>query len=421
MKRLFSTVALAAFAVQPLAAQDVEAEEQAEVAVETDTDATQETSDDAPLPSAHGYEPKDELEKGLWYEMDEAEKRLRESRFLIEDPALNDYVRSVLCKTVGDQRCAATRLYLIRTPQFNASMAPNGVMLVYSGLLLCMRDEAQLAAVLGHEFTHFEKQHSLRIFRQIRTKTDILSWLSVLPVRLPYPAGMAAQMAVLGSVYDFNRDMEREADAGSIDELVRAGYDPRAASAIWSQLGAEMDATAEERGHRSDKNRNGGLFATHPRSTDRMGRLAQLAREAAGEDAENRYTGAQEYRAAIGPWWSELIDDQIALKDFGGTEYLLATLAGDDPLGWTGDLLYARGELYRARAEEGDFAQAADFYRQAIATGEYPAESWRGLGLSLLRDGHKVEGQTALRSYLELRPDAPDAALLASMAGEVAS
>ena len=404
MKRLLAGIALAGLIAQPLAAQDNEAE-----------------ADTAPLPSAHGYEPQDELEKGLWYQMDEAEKRLKESRFLIEDPALNAYVKSVLCKTVGEQRCQATRLYLVRTPQFNASIAPNGAMLVYSGLLLRMRDEAQLAAVLGHEFTHFEKQHSLRLFRNWRTKTDVLSFLSVAPIRVPYAVGMATQVAILSNMLSFNREMEREADAGSIDELVEAGYDPRAASAIWSQLGAEMDATAEERGHRSDKDRNGGLFATHPRSSDRMGKLAQLARAKMGDESGDLYRGSAEYRAALADWWPRLIEDQIALKDFGGTEYLLATLAGDDPMGWTGDLLFARGELYRARAETGDFAQAADFYRQALATGDAPAESWRGLGLSLMRQGRKDEGQQALRAYLELQPDAPDAALLASMAGEPAS
>ena len=411
MTRFLTGAALAALAIQPLAAQDAE-ETQTVEAEEVDT---------TPLPSAHGYEPQDDLEKGLWYEMDEAERRIKESRFLVEDPALNDYVRSVLCRTVGEDRCQATRIYIVRTPQFNASMAPNGVMLVYTGLLMRMRDEAQLAAVLGHEFTHFEKQHSLRIFRSIRTKSDIMSWLSVLPVRMPYAAAMVTQYAIMGSVYSFNREMEREADTGSVEELVRAGYDPRAASAIWSQLGAEMDATAKERGHRSDKNRNGGLFATHPRSSDRMGRLAQLAREASGDAPEGLFRGTREYRDALADWWPKLIDDQIALKDFGGTEYLLATLAGDDPLGWTGDLLYARGELYRARAEDGDFAQAAEFYRQAIATGYAPAQSWRGLGLSLMRSGHQADGQGALRTYLELAPDAPDAALLRSMAGEAAS
>ena len=367
----------------------------------------------APAPSTTGYQPSDELERGLWYQMEEYERELKTSKFLVTDPALNEYVRGVLCRTVGEVRCQATRLYIVRTPQFNASMAPNGVTIVNTGLLLRMRDEAQLAAVLGHEFTHFENRHSLRLFRDIRKKTDALSWLSFIPI--PY-LGMASQIALIGSVYSFSRDMEREADAGSIDEMVRGGYDPRAASAVWSQLGAELDATAAERDHKSRKDKGGGLFATHPRTTDRMATLAQLAEAKAG--AEPGATRAGEYKAAIGPWWARLIDDQVSLNDFGGTEYLLATLAGGDPAGWTSDLLYARGELYRARGKGSDFAQAAEFYRQAIDKGDAPVESQRGLGLALLRSGDKAGGQHALRQYLASNPEAYDYAMLAMMAGE---
>jgi predicted Zn-dependent protease len=399
LSRLRTALALAAgalLAAAPLAAQD----------------APQTTP--APLPSAHGYEPQDELEKGLWYEMAEQERELKTSKFLVTDPALNEYVKGVLCRTVGDERCQAARLYIVRVPQFNASMAPNGVLIVNSGLLLRMRSEAQLAAVLGHEFTHFEHQHSLRLFKDMRKKSDILSWLSFVP--LPYVA-QVGQIALIGSVYGFSRDMEREADAGSIGELARAGYDPTAASTIWQQLGAEMDATAAERGHRSQKDKNGGMFATHPRSTDRMETLARLAAEQHLE--QPGVTRAAEYRAAIGPWWARLIDDQVSLNDFGGTEYLLSTLAGGEA-GWTADLLYARGELYRARAHEGDFARAAEFYRQAIAKGDAPVESWRGLGLALLRAGDQPGGQAALRDYIARRPDAPDAQMLQMMAGGVA-
>jgi beta-barrel assembly-enhancing protease len=364
-----------------------------------------------PPPSTTGYQPADKLEQGLWYQMAEYERELKTSKFLVTDPALNDYVRGVLCRTVGQERCKATRLYLLRTPQFNASMAPNGVMIVNTGLLLRMRDEAQLAAVLGHEFTHFENRHSLRLFKDIRAKTDALSWLSFLPI--PY-LGMASQIALIGSVYGFSRDMEREADAGSIDELARAGYDPRAASTIWAQLGAELDATAAERKHSSRKDKNGGMFATHPRTTDRMATLAQLAQAKASADPG--VTRAAEYKAAIGPWWARLIDDQVSLNDFGGTEYLLRTLAGDDPAGWTGNLLYARGELYRARGKAGDFAAAADFYRQAIARGDAPVETWRGLGLALMRSGDRPAGKAALKDYLARNPEAYDYAMLASMA-----
>ncbi|MGX7951844.1 M48 family metalloprotease [Tsuneonella sp. HG249] len=364
-------------------------------------------------PSTTGYQPSDELERGLWYQMDEAERELKTSKFLVTDPALNQYVREVLCRAVSEERCRSVRLYIVRTPYFNASMAPNGLTIVNTGLLLRMRNEAQLAAVLGHEFTHFENRHSLRLFKDIRKKTDALSWLSFIPI--PY-LGMASQIALIGSVYSFSRDMEREADAGSIDEMVRGGYDPRAASAVWSQLGAELDATAAARHHKSQKDKTGGMFATHPRSTERMGTLAKLAEAKAGADPGE--TRADEYRSAIGPWWARLIDDQISLGDFGGTEYLLATLAGTEPSGWTGDLLYARAELYRARGKGDDFAKAAEFYRQAIAKGDAPAESGRGLGLALLRSGDKAGGQAALRDYLVQNPEAYDYAMLKAMAGE---
>ena len=106
-------------------------------------------------PTNAGYQPKDAVEQGLWLEMDEAEQQMRASKFLIEDPELNAYVKGVLCRAVGTEKCGAARIYLMRTPQFNAAMAPNGMMLVWSGLLLRARNEAELAAVLGHEFVHF--------------------------------------------------------------------------------------------------------------------------------------------------------------------------------------------------------------------------------------------------------------------------
>jgi uncharacterized protein HemY len=110
------------------------------------------------------------------------------------------------------------------------------------------------------------------------------------------------------------------------------------------------------------------------------------------------------------------IDDQIKLNDFGATDYLLINLARE---GWTPELLYARGELYRTRGSTPDLKAAADFYRQATFLPGAPIETWRGLGLALLRSGATTEGQTALREYLAKRPEANDRAILASMAGEI--
>ena len=403
LRRLTAGLLSAALVASPLAAQSVQSAKAAPAASKA-------------LPSVAGYRPQGKLEEGLWFEMDEQERQLKQSKFLVTDPALNRYVRGVLCRTVGDERCKATRLYLVRTPYFNASMAPNGTTIVYTGLLLRMRDEAQLAAVLGHEYTHFEQRHTLRLFKDIRAKTDALSWLSFIPI--PY-VGLLSQIALIGGIYAFSRDMEREADSGSIAELARAGYDPRQASSIWEQLGAEQDATAKVRGHKSQKGKNGGLFATHPKSTERMATLRDKANAMAAKNNNGADPGARraaEYRAALKDWWPKLIDDQIKLQDFGGTEYLLGTLAGPDPAGWTADLLYARGELYRSRGLAGDFAQAVAAYQAAIAKGDALPEAWRGLGLARMRLGQSAEGKAALRDYLARKPDAEDALLLAAMA-----
>src|SRR3546814_3527175 len=67
------------------------------------------------------------------------------------------------------------RVYLMRTPYFNASMAPNGMMTVWSGLLLRVNDEAQLAAILGHEMGHYMQRHTLARMRDIDRKSTRLN------------------------------------------------------------------------------------------------------------------------------------------------------------------------------------------------------------------------------------------------------
>src|SRR3546814_1178828 len=99
------------------------------------------------LPIYEGaYQPKGVDEIGLWQRDDEYERALVASPVVIRDEALSAYVKSVLCRAVGTDRCDATRVYILREPTFNATMSPNGTMRVYSGLLLRVRSEAELAA-----------------------------------------------------------------------------------------------------------------------------------------------------------------------------------------------------------------------------------------------------------------------------------
>jgi beta-barrel assembly-enhancing protease len=363
-----------------------------------------------PVTVTPGYTPQDADERGLWMQVDEYERQFKTSNFVMRDAALNAYVRQVFCKTVGEAECRDVRLYIVRTPYFNASMAPNGMMQVWSGLFLRCRNEAQLAAVLGHEYTHYRNRHTVKQFRDIKKKTDAIGWLSVIPLGGAVAGGIAlAQLGMIGSIFSNSREMEREADSGALPLLVKAGYDPSAASKVWGQLLAEFDATAAER--KRKRRSEGGMFATHPQSVERQAELEKQAKALASPTATA--LNAAEYRAALAPFWADFIDDQIKLNDFGATELLLGQLADGN---WTGELLYARGELYRSRGKPEDFKAAAGYYRDGIAKGA-PVEAWRGLGVALLRSGDTPGGQAALKTYLEKKPDAKDKAMMAMMAG----
>jgi Flp pilus assembly protein TadD len=111
-----------------------------------------------------------------------------------------------------------------------------------------------------------------------------------------------------------------------------------------------------------------------------------------------------------------MLDDQVKLNDYGATDFVLTKLAAD---GWTPDLLYARGELYRARGRPEDLAQAEGFYIRAVAAEGAPAEAWRGLGLAALRAGKEDEGRAALRTYLAKKPDAADRQMITMLSGGV--
>jgi beta-barrel assembly-enhancing protease len=360
-----------------------------------------------PAPVSAGYQPSDKDERGLWMQAQEYERNLGNSSFVMRDPELNAYVRKILCRTIGESNCADIRVYIIRTPYFNASMAPNGVLEIWSGLLLRLQNEAQLAAVLDHEYGHYQQRHSLQLFRNARNKSGAAVWFSMFGL-----AGQLVSLGMISSVFQFSREMETQADSLSVDFMAHGHYDPRAAVAVWENLRAEMDATAAARNQKSRKNQTGGIFATHPPTLERVANLKSLADKLPSGD--NRELGREAYIHAIQPYWASLIDDQIKLNDFGASEFLLAQLAQE---GWSSRLLLARAELYRSRGTEKDLTAAAGFYRDAMALPDAAPEVWRGLGIALLRSGKTEEGQAMLKEYLSRRPDCPDRTMIAMLAG----
>lgn len=366
----------------------------------------------SPPPYEGIYQPQGVDEIGMWRDDDESERRLAASAVIIRDEKLNNYLKDVLCSAVGADRCNATRIYVLREPTFQATMSANGTMRIFSGLLLRMRSEAELASVLGHEFGHFESRHGLSRFKDARRGTDILAWGALLASMSPsYDTRRTYQsleISVYGSIFRYKRDHEREADLLGLGYLNKSNLRPQAASEVWQNLIGEIEASATSRGLKKPRFDAVAFTASHPPEGERAGYLATLAEPTGAE----RDDGALRYREALSAWLPVFLEDQIKLNDFGGSEYIIANLA---ETGWTPSLWLARAELYRTRGNQRDLVNAVQFYSNAIELDANLAVAYRGLGLSLIKTGSQSQGQAALVKYLALKPDADDAKMITLM------
>jgi predicted Zn-dependent protease len=363
-----------------------------------------------------GFRPTDRDEQGLWKEMERVEEEIAGSNLLITDPKLTGYLQNLI-GTVGGPAAKDFRIYLARIPDFNAMMFPSGFAVIFSGLLLRMRNEAQLAGVIAHESGHFLRRHMIRSWRDQRRKTDLLAIGSMLAGVGGAGAGVylgdyvqLAQLGAILSLFQYSRAMEAEADAMGAKLLADTGYPPIEMANIWQQLIGEADASARYRGKRR---RRGSLFDTHPSEGSRMVDLRADAAEITVPG--KRYDSQRErYLSTIGPIRAMLLDDQVKLNDPGASQYLIQTLAQD---GWNGLLRFYEGEVWRLRNRTGDEPRAAQSYAAAVAYPDAPADAWRWHGIALLKQGRAVEAKAAFTRYLTMKPDAPDAAWVRQMAG----
>lgn len=344
------------------------------------------------IPARFARPALDTDEGGLWALMDREEKRLRRSPLVVRDPALNDYLRDLVCRLAGDH-CADVRVHVVRTAQFNASMAPNGLMQVWSGLLLRVDNEAQLAAVLGHEIGHYLERHLVERLRDLKNKSAAAMFLAVFG--LP---GALASIGIAASAYGFSREQEARADRVGMQLLRQAGYDGREFAQVWDNLLAELKVTGGD-----DVGKRSVLFATHPPAGDRRDALLQIA-------GTGGKLGADELERVVAPHRMEWLQEEIRRGQYEESLELFnrkLQLRADDP-----HFLFARGEIRRLRNKDEDLQPALADLRQGAAIIKAPPELFRSLGLLHKRREEAALAADAFDKYLALSPEAGDAGLI---------
>src|SRR5262249_24645643 len=158
------------------------------------------------------------------------------------DPELNTQVTRV-----GRRIAEATgkdyqwEFKVLDDKQANAFCMPGGKVAVYTGILPVTRDDAGLAAVLGHEVSHAIARHGgERLSQSLVVQGGLAATQAALAQRDPVVVqSVTALLGAGGSVgllLPWSRAQESEADHLGLIYMAQAGYDPHAARDLWVRM-----------------------------------------------------------------------------------------------------------------------------------------------------------------------------------------
>ena len=169
---------------------------------------------------------------------------------------------------------------LLNSPVNNAFAIPGGYVYITRQLLALINDEAELAAVLGHEVGHVADRHSSSRNRTSGVTSVLAGLLGAVTGSsgIAQIAGQAAQLYTLR----FSRQQELQADDLGVRYLTTGGYDPLAMSTVLASL-ADQNALDQQTG--GQRRGTAEWASTHPDPASRVLRARQTADRARGAAA----------------------------------------------------------------------------------------------------------------------------------------
>jgi predicted Zn-dependent protease len=146
----------------------------------------------------------------------------------------------------------------------NAFVLPSGQIGVTTGLLNLVKNDDQLAAVLGHEVGHVVARHAAERYSTQSTTGLVLGAVQSRAGDYSQAVGALGGMgAQLGLLLPFSRNHELEADRLGVDYLAAAGYKPAESLALWRLMAQQRQSGTPE------------FASTHPSDQTRIAALQQ--------------------------------------------------------------------------------------------------------------------------------------------------
>ncbi|WP_447968042.1 M48 family metalloprotease [Nitrospira sp. M1] len=342
-----------------------------------------------------------EDEQRIWDQSQEEQVRLDQSDHVYDNEEITAYVNQVAAKLVPSNLKDMgfhAQVQVLRNPMLNAFAFPHGVIYLHTGILARMENEAQLATLLGHEFTHASHRHAIQSMRSIKSTSDTLGTLGVVFVPFGLLGGLAmvlGNVAGVAAVTGYSRSFEAEADRVGLDLVVAAGYDPHESPKLFEHLKHDLEEQDLDEAF---------FFGTHPRLNDRIEEYQEILEERYA--TQSGVTNQETFLTVMQPLFLDNAKLDVASGRFASAEAGIQRYLSRHPHDAEG--YYWLGEVYRQRGEEGDEEKAIQTFSHAVELFPSFADPHRSLGIMHFKREQWNDAESHLRQYLSLSPAASD-------------
>lgn len=195
---------------------------------------------------------------------------------IIQDKKINKYISDVGSSLVLNvhRPDMPYNFQCVNAAYINAYAFPAGSIAVTRGILLKLDNEAQLAALLGHELGHVNARHTAEQVSKGQLSSILIEGLAVIADTQSSGLGkLTQQFGILGQsafLSKYSRDNEREADYLGNEYMVKAGYSSKGFVGLMEMLNSL---------HKGKQSFAQVLFATHPMSHERLAMATHRAND----------------------------------------------------------------------------------------------------------------------------------------------
>lgn len=341
----------------------------------------------------------EEDETRLWLRFEETEKWIQKSGLIYHDEVLEIYLNDIAQKLQppATLKNISFRIKILKYHLPNAFSFPTGLILIDTGALSRLENEAQLATILGHEMIHTTHRHALKKFRDSKNKSAFLATVTYGTGGL---GGIIGALGALTTVMSYSRELETEADTEGFKLMAGAGYDPEEAPKFYLYMRKEYEEEKIKEEH---------FFGTHPRFQERAENYENLLKtkykDKQGGVQNSEVFMEKIHRVILDNASLDLKAGRFKIAERGVEKYL--TIKPNDPKAYC-----FLGEIYRQKAEKGDLEKAKEHYQKAISIDPSYPDAHKGIGFIYFKQGEKEQAKKCLKQYLSLSPQTMDKAYI---------